>query len=68
MEGIMNTSTRIFAPLFAVMILSGGAAWLASARADAASAAVEIDAYEYDQLPWQLVDPMGEYAEHVETY
>jgi hypothetical protein len=71
MEGTMKTSTRIFAPLFALVILTGGSAWLASARADAASAAsaaVESDAYEYDYLPWQLVDPTGEYAEHIETF
>ena len=68
MEGIMNTSTRIFAPLLAVVIFTLGAAWLASARADAASAAVDNSAYEYDYLPWQLVDPTGEYAEHIETF
>jgi hypothetical protein len=68
MEVTMNASIRIFAPFFAAALLMGGAAWIASARADAASR-VEIEsAYEYDYLPWQLVDPTGGYAEHIETF
>lgn len=63
----MNAKTRIIAPLFAAALLMGAAAWIASARAGVESY-VETEAYEYDYLPWQLVDPTGEYAEHIETF
>lgn len=64
----MNKTTRIFAPLFAFVILSGGGAWFASAHADGdRQASIEAPAYEYDYLPSQLVGPAG-YGEHVETF
>ena len=69
LESTMNTIPRILAPLFAVVILTGGGAWFASARADAANgSAIESDAYEYDYLPSQLVDPARAYGEHIETF
>ena len=61
----MNARTRIFAPLFAVALVTGAAAWIASAHADTASRAGS-EAYEYDYLPSQLVQPAA-YGEHVET-
>lgn len=64
----MNTSTRFFAVFFAVALLSGGLAGIASARADAASRAEIEGAYEYDYLPSQLVDPAAAYGEHIETF
>lgn len=64
----MNTSTRIFAPLFAIALLAGCLGWIASARADAATRAEIETAYEYDYLPSQLVDPAAAYGEHIETF
>ena len=64
----MNKATRIFAPLFALALVTVGSAWIASGPADAAGQAMESEAYEYDYLPSQLVDPTGAYGEHIETF
>ena len=64
----MKTSSRMLAPLFAFVVLTGGSAWLASPYAGASrQAAAESADYEYDYLPSQLVNPAA-YGEQIETF
>jgi len=68
LEVTVKTSTRILAPLFAFVVLTGGGAWLASPHAGASRhAAAESADYEHDYLPSQLVNPAA-YGEQIETF